>query len=64
MEINPQIIQKNGKNEFVILAYEEFIKIQEKLNDYEDLRLLRAAKQKEKNAPAIPLESIKKMFKI
>lgn len=64
MKINPQIIQKNGKNEFVILAYEEFVKIQEKLNDYEDLRTLRVAKRKEKGAPAISLESAKKLFNI
>ena len=64
MKIDPQIIQKNGKNEFVILTYEEFVEIQEKLNDYEDLRLLREAKQTEKEAPGISLESAKKLFSI
>lgn len=41
MELNPQIIQKKGKREFVVLPYEEFVKIVEFLEDYEDLRDLR-----------------------
>jgi hypothetical protein len=41
MELNPQVIQKKGKREFVILPYEEFVKIVEFLEDYEDLRDLR-----------------------
>jgi hypothetical protein len=31
MELNPQVIQKKGKREFVVLPYEEFVKIVELL---------------------------------
>ena len=34
MSIHPQIIEKNGKKEFVVLPYEEFLRLQEELEDY------------------------------
>ena len=60
MDLNPQIIEKNGKKEFVILSYEDFLKIQEELDSYEDLRALREAKEKEGDAPTISLKDAKK----
>ena len=58
--IKPKILEKNGKKEFVVLTYEEFMKIQEALEDYEDLKELREAKQEEANAPTIDLKTAKK----
>ncbi len=60
MELHAQIIKKNGKNEFVVLPYNEFQKIQEEIASYEDLRCLREAKAGEKDAPTIGLEELKK----
>jgi len=37
-------VERNGKKQFVILSYEEFMKIQEELENYADLRILREAK--------------------
>jgi PHD/YefM family antitoxin component YafN of YafNO toxin-antitoxin module len=51
LDLNPQVIKKDGKKEFVILPYEEFVRIQEQLEDYEDLQILRDAKAKEHDAP-------------
>jgi PHD/YefM family antitoxin component YafN of YafNO toxin-antitoxin module len=55
MELHPQILQKNGKNEFVVLPYEEFEAIRELIEDYEDLRDLREAKAEDENAPTLSL---------
>ncbi|MEY4485103.1 MAG: hypothetical protein RL693_2555 [Verrucomicrobiota bacterium] len=44
MSIHPQIIEKAGKKEFVVIPYEEFLLIQEALEDYEDLLALRHEK--------------------
>jgi PHD/YefM family antitoxin component YafN of YafNO toxin-antitoxin module len=44
MSIHPQIIEKNGKKEFVVLPYEEFLRLQEELEDYQDLKTLRDEK--------------------
>ena len=41
MSIHPQIIEKDGRKEIVVLPYEEFLQIQEALEDLEDLRVLR-----------------------
>lgn len=60
MVVNAQIIKKNGKEEFAVLPYEEFQKIQEELASYEDLRCLREAKMAEKDAPTIGIAELKK----
>lgn len=60
MELTAQIIKKNGKNEFVVLPYDEFQKIQEELASYEDLRCLREAKIAEGDAPTIGIAELKK----
>ena len=64
ISINPQIIEKNGKKEFAILPYEEFLKIQEELECYNDIRILRKAKKNEENAPLVSLEEAKKILDI
>jgi PHD/YefM family antitoxin component YafN of YafNO toxin-antitoxin module len=58
--LNAQIIKKKGKKEYVILPYEEFLKVQEELEDYEDLRCLRDAKEAEKHSPTVGIEEVKK----
>ena len=42
------------------LPYEEFLEVQEQLQDYEDLRFLGEAKEAEKNAATIGIDELKK----
>ena len=58
--LHAQIIKKNGKKEYAVLPYKEFIRIQEELEDYQDLRSLREAKEAEKDAPTIGMADLKK----
>ncbi len=58
--LHAQIIKKNGKKDYVVLPYEEFLKVQEELEDYDDLRSLREAKEAEKDAPTIGMAELKK----
>jgi len=58
--LHAQIIKKNGKKDYVVLPYEEFLKVQEELEDYDDLRSLREAKDTEKDAPTIGMAELKK----
>jgi PHD/YefM family antitoxin component YafN of YafNO toxin-antitoxin module len=37
MYLNPQVIEKAGKKEFVVLPYEEYQAIEEMMDDYRDL---------------------------
>jgi hypothetical protein len=60
VSLRAQIIKKNGKKEYAILPYEAFLKVQEELADYEDLRCLREAKEAEKGAPTIGMAELKK----
>ncbi|MFV1975863.1 MAG: type II toxin-antitoxin system Phd/YefM family antitoxin [Candidatus Scalindua sp.] len=43
--LHPSILEQNGKKQFAVSPYEEFLKIQEELSDYEDLKELRQAKK-------------------
>lgn len=58
IELHPEILEKDGKKQFVILPYEEFVAIQQALADAEDLATLRAAKKEEHAAQSIPLEEV------
>jgi PHD/YefM family antitoxin component YafN of YafNO toxin-antitoxin module len=55
LKLHPSILERHGKKAFAVLPYEEFLQIQEELENYRDLRTLRAAKAKEAGARTIPL---------
>jgi hypothetical protein len=57
-DLHPEILTKNGRKEFAVLPYEEFLALQEWLADVEDLLDLRAAKDVERNAPTISFTEI------
>ena len=64
LALHPNILSKDGVNEFVVLPYEEFIKVQEELQDFEDLKDLRAAKIKEESKPSVSLTDARKQLGI
>ena len=39
--IHPNVLERDGKKAFVVLPYEEFVMIEEELEEYEDLKELR-----------------------
>jgi len=60
MTIHPQVIEKGGKKEFVVLPYQEFVRIQEALEDFEDLKELRREKKRSARLASIPLDEVVK----
>jgi hypothetical protein len=58
--LHPNILERDGKKAFVVLTYEEFLSIEEELQDFEDIKQLREAKAEEAGAPNIPLAEVKK----
>ncbi len=58
MSIHPQIIEKEGKKEFVVLPYEEFLEIQEALEEFDDLKILREEKADSASEPTRKLDDI------
>ncbi|MCI5157133.1 MAG: type II toxin-antitoxin system Phd/YefM family antitoxin [Candidatus Electrothrix sp. AUS1_2] len=58
MKLNPQLIKRQGKSEFVVLPIEEFEAMTELIEDYEDLRELRDAKAKSQGQKSIPIKEV------
>ncbi len=58
MKLNPQVIEKDGKNEFVVLPFKEYQELTELMHDYEDLKDLREAKKDAKGEKSIPLGKV------
>ncbi len=59
IELHPEIWQRGDKR-FVMLPYEEFIALQEALEDIRDLHLLKSARAEDDNSPGTPLSSVLK----
>lgn len=62
MQLHPEFLVKNGNKEFVVLPYEEFLALQERLADAEDLMELRKAQRSEGKMKPIPLADVKRIL--
>ena len=58
--IHPNFLERDGKKAFVVLPYEEFVVMEEELQEYEDIKQLRAARAEEAGEPSVPLHDAKK----
>ena len=59
-DLHPQIIEKNGAKESVVLPYAEYLALREWMEDVEDVLELREAKPTDGNLPGRPLEEVAK----
>ena len=59
LTLHPEILVRNGKKKFALLPYAEFLAVQERLADAEDLLELRKAKRTEAKKKSIPLAEVK-----
>ena len=62
LKLHPEILVNNGKKQFAVLPYEEFLAIQERLADAEDLLELRKAKRTEAKKRSVPLAEVKRQL--
>jgi len=62
--LHTEFITKNGNKEFAVLPYEEYLALQELLEDYEDLLDLRKARREEGEAQTVPLIEAKKALSL
>ena len=60
LTLHPEILKKNGKKQFAVLPYEEFLELRQRLADAEDLLELRKAKHAEGRKRSIPLAEVKR----
>jgi len=64
LTLHPEILVKDGKKQFAVLPYEEFLAVQERLADAEDLLELRKAKRAEGKKRSIPLAEVKRKLRL
>jgi hypothetical protein len=62
MTLHAEILVKDGKKQFAVLPYEEFVLLKERLEDMEDLLQLRKAKKAEGRKRSVPLVSVKRQL--
>mgnify|MGYP003396687524 FL=1 len=62
MTLHPEILIKDGKKQFAVLPYEEFVSLKERLEDMEDLLELRKAKKVEGWKRTVPLARVKRQL--
>ncbi len=62
LKLHPEILVKDGKKQFAVLPYEEFLAVQERLADAEDLFDLREAKRREGRKRSTSLAKVKQKF--
>lgn len=60
IKLKPEILHQNGKPQFAVIPYADFLTLQEELEDAACLRILRKAKDAEAAASTISLEELKK----
>ncbi len=58
--LKAKIIKREGKKEYGVIPYEEFLKLQKALQNYEDLRCLRVARAAEGNTQTVRIKEMKK----
>ncbi len=62
--LHPSILEHDGKKTFAVLPYEEFQRVRDELDDYEDLKDLRMAKAEEGGSPVSPLITVREDLNI
>jgi hypothetical protein len=60
--LHPEIVKKHGRNQYVMIPYKDFLTIQERLADADDLLELRKAKRTEGKKRSIPLADAKRLL--
>ncbi len=58
MTLHPQIIQKEGRSEFVVIPYQEYLDVQEALEDLHDLQALQEARAAHEGETGIPIREV------
>ncbi len=58
--LHPRYIEEDGKKTFVVLPYDEFVGLQEHLEDAEDLRIIRREREISRSEPTLSLDEVRR----
>jgi hypothetical protein len=64
LTLKPEFLTKGGKRQFAVLPYEDFVAMQKRMEDMEDLVELRRAKRAEGNKPGVSLAAARRRLGI
>ncbi len=64
IELHPEFLTQNGEKQFAVLSYQEYVALQEWLEDAEDLLALRDAQNEAANLPTTNISELEKEFEI
>ncbi len=62
IKLHPEFLTKDGKKEFAVIPYEEFVALQELLEDAADLLQLREARRDEGSAETKSLSEVRNLL--
>ncbi len=60
IELHPEFLTADGKKQFAVLPYQEFVALQEWIEDTQDLHALRLAREENANKPSYTIEEVRK----
>lgn len=60
IELHPEFLKADGKRQFAVLPYQEFVAIQEWIEDTQDLHALRLAREENANQPSYTIDEVRK----
>jgi hypothetical protein len=62
VKLHPEILKRDGKEQFVVLPYEEYTAFRDLIEDAEDLLALRKAKEEDAGEPGVSLNEMMRRF--
>lgn len=60
IELHPEFLSSGGKKQFAVLTYEEFVALEEWIEDTHDLHALRLAREENRNEPSYTIDEVRK----
>jgi hypothetical protein len=59
IKLHPEILKRDGKEQFAVIPWEEFVAIQEALEDLDDLRAIDEAKASDDGSPGLSSDEMR-----
>lgn len=64
VELHPEFLSAGGRKQFAVIPYDEFVRLQEWIEDTLDLHELRLAREENQDQPTYSLEEVKEQLGI
>ena len=62
IDLHPEVLKRDGKEQFVVLPFEEFVALRDFIEDAEDVLALRQAKAQDDDEPSVSLDEMMRRF--